>query len=158
MKCVGQMIDVSLINAAFAYADYRQVVHVAKLAGISHPGRNARRTCTVKRVYSLFSSSSCRLIHLLDWGYLKGQLGVLSEVFFALVANVVEKPLFNMLREADYETLFHELFANKGEPFQDWTKQDWICLGCIHKFFLPTVFRWWRARKAEGSVLVLVSL
>ena len=158
MKCVGQMIDVSLISLAFVYAHYRQVVHVAKLVGISHTGRNARRTCTVKRVCSFFSSSSCWLIYLLDWGYLKGTLGILSQVFFALVANVVEKPLFKMLREADYEILFHELFANKGEPFQDWTKQDWICLGCIQEFFVPTVLRWWRARKAEGSVLVLVSL
>ena len=158
MKCVGQMIDVSLINLASAYVHYRQVVHVAKLACISHPGPNARRTCTVKRVCSFFSPSSCPLVYLLDWGYLRGKLGILSEAFFALVANEIEKPLFKMLREADYETLFHELFANKGEPFQDWTKQDWICLGCIQEFFVPTVLRWWRARKAEGTVLVLVSL
>ncbi|KAH0829205.1 hypothetical protein J3R83DRAFT_2765 [Lanmaoa asiatica] len=76
-----------------------------------------------------------------NWAHLKGYFGVLSEIFLELSYNTVEKPLFNALRETSYNTLFHELFAHRGDPYTDWTKQDWICLDCIQEFFKTTVFR-----------------
>ena len=124
---------------------------------ISRLAHNAPRTCTTKRVWLFPSSSSCRLIlHLSDWERLKGYLGVLSEIFPKLSDNVVEKPLFKTLREANYDTLFYELFENKDDRFKDWTTRDWICLDWIQKFFRISVFRWWCERKVRGNIFALV--
>jgi hypothetical protein len=96
------------------------------------------------------------LTQLLDWARLKGYIGLSSEIFVKLPYNVVERPLFKILQEANYDTLFHELFAHRGDPSKDWTKQDWICLECIQEYFRISVFRWWRQRKARGNILLLV--
>ncbi|KAI9574080.1 hypothetical protein HD554DRAFT_2055080 [Boletus coccyginus] len=86
-----------------------------------------------------------------NWARLKGYIGIPSENFPNLSSNVVEKPLFKMLLEADYDTLFHELFAHRGEHSKDWTKQDWICIDCIREFFRVSVFRWWREQKIQAG-------
>jgi len=85
-----------------------------------------------------------------NWARLKGYIGLPSENFLKLSSNVVEKQLFKTLREANYDTLFHELFAHRDGPSKDWTKQDWICLDCIPEFFRMSVFRWWRERKVRA--------
>lgn len=96
-------------------------------------------------------------MYFADWALLKGYMGLPSEIFAKLPCNVVEKPLFKTLQEADYDTLFHELFSYTDGPSKDWKKQDWICLDCIREFFRMSVFRWWRDRKVRGNILPLVS-
>lgn len=127
------------------------------MAGCISPlAQNALRTCTTRRVRLFHPSSRHWLIHNLDWARLKGYIGIPSENFPNLSRNVVEKPLFKTLLEADYDTLFHELFAHRGEHSKDWTKQDWICIDCIREFFRVSVFRWWREQKVQGNILILV--
>ncbi|KAF9235397.1 hypothetical protein BU15DRAFT_51483 [Melanogaster broomeanus] len=100
----------------------------------------------------LYHPRSVRLLtFLLDWGYLKGTLESPSETFVKLPYNLVEKPLFQVVRSADYSTLFHELFACRGDSFAKWSKEDWLCYDCIQNFFQQTLLRWWRDRKVRGN-------
>ena len=153
MKYVGCIIHVSLISVAAVFAHCQQVVHVAEMReDLSRPVHNTLQTCSMRTVCFFWSSLTCLIIRLLDWAFLKGRLESPSEVFLNLACNLVQRPLFEMLREANYETLFHELFTHRGESSQDWTKQDWLCINCIREFFVLTVFRWWRARKVQSNI------
>ncbi|KAF9243105.1 hypothetical protein BU15DRAFT_43270 [Melanogaster broomeanus] len=108
-------------------------------------------TYIMKPVWSCQPGSVSLLTFLLDWGYLKGSLGSPSEALFKLPYNLVEKPLFQAVRDANYSTLFHELFACRGDSFTKWSKEDWICYDCIQNFFQQTLLRWWRDRKFRGN-------
>ena len=157
--CVGQTIHVSLTSVAVLclLIWYLQVVPVAGMVGCMSPlTHNVLRTCTTRRVRLFCPSSRGWLIQLLDWARLKGCIGLPSEIFVKLPCNVVERPLFKTLQEANYDTLFHELFAHRGDTSKDWTKQNWICVDCIREFFRMSVCRWWRQRKARGNILLLV--
>ncbi|KAF8551973.1 hypothetical protein OG21DRAFT_1466417 [Imleria badia] len=114
---------------------------------------NTCRACGRDGRASLPAGTQCtpELYNENNWARLKGYMGLPSEIFVKLPSNVVERPLFNTLKEANYDTLFHELFADTDGPSKDWTKEDWICIDCIREFFRMSIFRWWRERKLRAG-------
>jgi hypothetical protein len=96
----------------------------------------ARLTRQARRLSDLYNET-----RRVDWEFL---------VPHNLSSNLVERPLMQALR-GDWSKLLHEMFACKGNEYAQWSKEDWICVGCWSTFVWDTSWRWRLVQKKKAG-------
>ncbi|KAF8656398.1 hypothetical protein AX16_002582 [Volvariella volvacea WC 439] len=89
-----------------------------------------------------------------NWDYIRGYIYMELPYYIPgkLSENQTEIGLSKTLRSMDFLELMTEMLECRGNEYQGWNKQKWVCFDCLGDFFTDTIPAWWLARKRrEGA-------